>query len=464
MSEADEESRQHISNLKREIKTEVEEHLESIGLGRSSDQSLSKDAIRKIQAKSRRESAKQEKWILEDLGEHLINEFAEGKEICPEKIDPELCFIDRPDSHEGYLFRMATLIWSIPVSRGYGRRMRFLIRDRANGKLIGLLALGSPVFNLSARDKWIGWSVADRRERLVNVMDAYVLGAVPPYSRLLGAKLIGALATSAEVQKRFQRRYGCRVSVSGAVKNANLVLLTTTSALGRSSVYNRLRLKGVMEYERIGWTKGYGHFHISDETFQKMRELLKKNQHKYASGHGFNDGPNWRIRVVRQALTEVELDPELLNHGIEREVFGVPLVENWRGYLCGETKEIILNRPSVSDIAQAAKERWIVDRAERCPDYIEWTRPRIREIISGRFAEPVSWLERSDERSRIASEPTMGYGFKPPLPRRVEREFSDPYRREASRSLSPFLPYLLSAQWSYPSEHACRTSGSSRSR
>jgi len=440
MSGSGDSSRRNLSALEKEIRSEVRDHLDSIGLDGQSGETLSKEAVRQIQMKSRQESAEKERWILEDLGERLIQEFAEGEEICPKQIDPEICFIDRPDSYEGYLFRMATLIWSIPVSQGYGRRMRFLIRDRANGKLVGLLALGSPVFNISARDEWIGWSVADRRERLVNVMDAYVLGAVPPYSRLLGGKLIGALATSDEVQKRFQRRYGYRESVSGAVKNANLVLLTTTSALGRSSVYNRLHLRGIVEYERIGWTKGYGHFHIPNDTFQKMREVLEGKQHKYASGHSFRDGPNWRIRVVRQALTEVGLDPELLNHGIEREVFGVPLVDNWRAYLCGETNDIDVDRPSVSDIAQAAKERWIVDRADRCPDYVEWTRAEIREIISGRFAEPVSWSERDNHRPGIISEPKTEYDIRPPLLRRGEQKFSYPRHRESSRSPSLSRP------------------------
>lgn len=446
MSEIEGSSRRHLSALKKEIRSEVRDHLDSIGLDGQSGKTLSKEAIRQVQMKSRQESAEKERWILEELGERLIQEFAEGEEICPEQIDPEICFIDRSDSHEGYLFRMATLIWSIPVSQGYGRRMRFLIRDRANGKLIGLLALGSPVFNLSARDEWIGWSVADRRERLVNVMDAYVLGAVPPYSRLLGGKLVGALATSDEVQKRFQRRYGCRESVSGTVKNANLVLLTTTSALGQSSVYNRLRLRGIVEYERIGWTKGYGHFHIPNDTFQKMREVLEENQHKYASGHSFRDGPNWRIRVVRQALTEVGLDPELLNHGIEREVFGVPLVDNWRDYLCGETNDTDVDRPSVLDIAQAAKERWIVDRADRCPDYVEWTRAEIRKIISDRFAEPVSWSERGSDRPGIVSEPKMEYDVRPPLPRREEQKFSYLRHRESNRSPSPSHPCPQSAR------------------
>ena len=53
---------------------------------------------------------------------------------------------------EGDLFRAATLLWSVPVSRGYGRRMRYLVMDESNNKLIGLFALGDPVFNLKSRD------------------------------------------------------------------------------------------------------------------------------------------------------------------------------------------------------------------------------------------------------------------------------------------------------------------------
>ena len=35
---------------------------------------------------------------------------------------------------------------------GFGRRLRFLVWDDSNGKLIGILAIGDPVFNLSVRD------------------------------------------------------------------------------------------------------------------------------------------------------------------------------------------------------------------------------------------------------------------------------------------------------------------------
>jgi Domain of unknown function (DUF4338) len=43
-----------------------------------------------------------------------------------------------------------------------GGRLRYLLWDEHNEKLIGLIAIGDPVFNLSVRDNLIGWNVRDR--------------------------------------------------------------------------------------------------------------------------------------------------------------------------------------------------------------------------------------------------------------------------------------------------------------
>jgi hypothetical protein len=111
----------------------------------------------------------------------LLRWFASGSEIDPTKIKLTLRRV-RSDTLEADLFRLATLTWSVPVSAGFGRRMRYLVWDEGHDRLAGIIALGDPVFNLSVRDKLIGWSTDDRSERLVNLLDAYVLGAVPPYS------------------------------------------------------------------------------------------------------------------------------------------------------------------------------------------------------------------------------------------------------------------------------------------
>ena len=227
--------------------------------------------------------------------------------------------------------------------------MRFLVKDRANGKLIGIFALGDPVFNLRVRDEWIGWNQAERRERLVNLMDAYVVGAVPPYSDLLGGKLVASLIASKEVGKKFQERYGGTEGlISGKQKQARLALVTVTSALGRSSMYNRLRLipKGVTRTERpvvdlrrLGATTGYGHFQITDDLFTQLRGVLQEDGHKYAYGHQFGDGPNWRIRVARIGLQSIGLDPDdVLKHGIQREVYAMPIAGNARAYLAGNRR------------------------------------------------------------------------------------------------------------------------------
>ena len=74
-------------------------------------------------------------------------------------------------------------------------------------------------------------------------MDAYVVGAVPPYSQLIGGKLVAALMASTEVKRVYERKYlGRQAVISEKKHRARLVLLTTTSALGRSSLYNRLSL------------------------------------------------------------------------------------------------------------------------------------------------------------------------------------------------------------------------------
>jgi len=107
----------------------------------------------------------------------LIQFIASGKEINPQKIKP--CLVEvSPNSLDELLFRYASLHWSIPVSSGYGRRLRFLVMDAYHEKLIGLIGLGDPVFSLKARDEWVKWGHEEKRQRLRYVMDAFVLGAV----------------------------------------------------------------------------------------------------------------------------------------------------------------------------------------------------------------------------------------------------------------------------------------------
>lgn len=178
-----------LLTLEAQLKRAFRSHLKKLGFTRRQDgwlqpSSDGKDAIRALHQYQRAEKLERERDFLQKNGARLLEFFANGDEVDPKRIKPRLVQVEC-DTLESELFRMATLLWSVPVSNGYGRRLRFLVLDATNNRLIGLFALGDPVFNLTARDKWINWDATGRRERLVNVMDCFVLGAVPPYNFIM---------------------------------------------------------------------------------------------------------------------------------------------------------------------------------------------------------------------------------------------------------------------------------------
>jgi len=115
----------------------------------------SKKTVRAIHGHYRKARLQEEKKFVRKWFPRISHYFASGKDIDPQRIDPYPVLVEKNEEHAA-LFRIASLWWSIPVSKGYGRRFRILIFDRSNGKLFGLLALTDPVFNLRTRDAWVG--------------------------------------------------------------------------------------------------------------------------------------------------------------------------------------------------------------------------------------------------------------------------------------------------------------------
>lgn len=340
----------------------------------------SKTAVRSLHAHFKEDRLAEEGSFVKKWYPEISHYFASGSDIDPAKIDPYPVVV-HTDAHAA-LFRIASLWWSIPVSQGYGRRFRILVFDRSNGKLFGLLALTDPVFNLRMRDTWVGWDVRARERMLAHVMDACVLGAVPPYNSLLGAKFVSLLAASDFVRKVFMRRYQDKRSVIAKRKfDGRLALVTTTSALGSSSILNRLRHGSVEVFRHVGFTEGYGHFHLANGTFEKIRSYLKNCQDREAQRYKFGSGPNYRIRVVRHALAHLDLPPNLLRHGIRRGVYVAPLARNTAAFLNGTAKKLLWYHRPLPDIVNLWRERWLLPRAARDSSYLSFDSRSWREIL-----------------------------------------------------------------------------------
>jgi len=310
----------------------------------------------------------------------LVQYLADGREVEPLRISPTLVPVKRR-SEEERLFRYCCLHWSIPVSSGYGRRFRFLVIDEANGKLIGLIGLGDPVFSLKARDVWVGWDADQRRERLCHVMDAFVLGAVPPYSYLLGGKLVALLAVSDEVRNAVADKYRGSVSrIANKPFDGHLVMLTTSSALGRSSIYNRLRYQGQLVYRSVGYTRGSGEFHFANGLYERIQEFVRQHTVPTAKHERWGNGFRNRREIIRKGLKALNLPDTWIYHGVRREVFVMPLAANAREFLRGEASEPTYFRRSLSDLTEFFKERWLIPRiawdrryrAFRREEYLLW--------------------------------------------------------------------------------------------
>jgi uncharacterized protein DUF4338 len=364
--------------LKAEISRRLRRHISDLGFVRTVHGHLSppgtdKDILRALHGAQRSALLRREAPFVRDHWPSLKRHFASGREVQPTELWPRLELVESR-TWQSNLFRLASLSWSMPVSQGYGRRLRFLVWDDFNQKLVGLIALGDPVFNLRVRDDWIGWNAQDRKQRLVNVLDAYVLGAIPPYSSMLGGKLVASLVRTQEVRDYFAQRYaGERGIISRTRKRPALVMVTTTSAFGRSSLYNRLRFDSHTIFRSLGYTQGYGHFHVPDDLFDLIRRYLRVRRHSYASNFQFGDGPNWKMRTVRQALRMVGLNPRLIRHGVQREVFGVELAANARAVLRGEQRlPDYTDLFTVAEMGCLARERWVVPRALTNQDCCEW--------------------------------------------------------------------------------------------
>jgi hypothetical protein len=406
-----------IKTLRRQIRRDLNKHLRDLGFQRETDGSLvppafTKDSLRQLHRFQRVERLKENQEFITAALPRFLHHFASGKDIDPRKIKPKLELV-KGQTWQSDLFRLASLTWSVPVSQGYGRRMRFLVWDQSNEKLIGLIALGDPVFNLRPRDEFLKWQLRSRQKRLVCVMDAHVLGALPPYNMLLGGKLVACLVRTKEIRAAFAKRYGrTKGEISKEYKHATLAVVTTSSSLGKSSVYDRLKIDGVEYLHPVGYTDGWGHFHIPEELFKRMRVLLKKKRHPYSKGHQYGDGPNWRLRAVRVVLQDIGMDPNVLRHGIRREVYVCMVASNAQDLLRGRIKHPYARKlKSVDEVAALALARWVVPRSQRRTEYLQWTRDSMRDMLDPSKDGSASLVTKPPQESPVR--PRLIVGPKP---------------------------------------------------
>lgn len=344
----------------------------------------SKDVVKTAMAYSRNAVLQQNnEWIKKHLEQGRAN-LGVGRDVLFSRIEPriEVC----TDERSRALFRFFRYSWSSPYSEYVGRRLRFIIRDDGvkGSPVIGIAALGSSIIHIPDRDKWIGWDTATRTDRIVSVMDAYVVGALPPYNHILGGKLVSLILASNEVRRIYKEKYQFQKTLLNQREASELVLLITTSLYGKnSSQYNRLKFGNEILFHPIGTTAGYGSLHISRDTFDAMKALVLERRGQIIS-HKFGDGPNWRMRLIRTACDIMGLNSEvILHHSFKRGLYTVPLAHNWKDFLQGRTDAPSYKDLPLRSLVEYWRNRWLKPRLQNpdIRDAVNAFQPRSFDIL-----------------------------------------------------------------------------------
>jgi len=328
-----------------------------------------KDVVKKAMAYARNDVlSKQHIWIQKHLP-MAQKSLASGRVVLTSQIRPRIEVCTHERQHD--LFRLFRYYWSSPYSEYVGRRLRLLIRDDGikDSPVIGIAALGSSIIHIPDRDKWIGWETKTRTDRIVYIMDAYVVGALPPYNYLLGGKLVAYILASNEVRDIYKQKYVNQKTLIKERQADNLVLIVTSSLYGKnSSQYNRLKYNDDLLYQPIGATEGFGTLHISSQTFAAMKALVESKG--ISISYKFGDGPNWRMRVIRAACDSMGLDGEIiLRHSFQRGLYALPLAENWKSFLLGDAEMPVYKNMPLEKLVEYWKERWLRQRLGQ-PDVV----------------------------------------------------------------------------------------------
>jgi len=332
-----------------------------------------RDTYRRVQHKAKMMQVSEHRGFLTDFAKHAARFCRDGAEIVPGEIDLELREV-RPKSFESRMFFWWNLVWwSMPYQQAYGRQIRFIIWDRAHGAPFGLIQLQSPLLRMGARDDYLKIP----RESLdywANMsMSAQRIGAIPPYNGLIGGKMAALAVTSNEVRDAYRKKYGRSKTVmrERALK-ADLLFVTTTSAFGRSSMYDRLRYEGRPAAIMIGQTKGTGTFHVPDSLVRDVYSMLEGIGVDTSTSYGH--GPSRKIRLLKQAFAHLGLGG-FYAHGIKRDVYLFPLAENLKDVIHRGRKPAWLDRP-FDAIAGYWKRRWAIPRSRRMPSWRDFDSER----------------------------------------------------------------------------------------
>lgn len=235
------------------------------------------------------------------------------------------------------------LIHTMSFVANPGRNLKFNVKDRKSGKLLGQISLGSDITSLGVRDNYIGWDKNNKFKegKLNNTAIATTIVSTQPLGyNFLGGKLIACLSTSPIVRNAWKDTYG-----------DTLIAVGTTSLYGIHSQYN-----GIPHFKTLGESKGMISMKPDDEFYDPWHQWLKVNRsEEYQTkitnerirnglSMGTGEGASGPVSGIKQRIlgmifNELGIKQSQYNHGFKRGVYLAQMYDNGNEFLRNEISE-----------------------------------------------------------------------------------------------------------------------------
>ena len=309
------------------------------------------------------------KFITDNIS--LVKKYSiNGKDLDPEKIDLDVISTSLDDKYEK-LFKWWNLMWwSSPYQKSVGKSLRFVIWDRYHDSLFGIIGLFSPLINVSARNKYLGiYNRPDFTYILNKSLDAFRIGAMPPYNDLIGAKMVTLSLLSDKIRRYYNSKY-----------NDDILFITNISVFGRSSIYNRLKYNDHVVAIPVGYTKGFSAHYLPFDVksmLYKFYELCTGNRLDSDDMTSIE-----RVGKLRKALDFIGIKG-VTDGSIKKQVFIIPLVKNLRECIDNNSCPVYYDY-NMDELVEYWKNRWCIGRASRIS---RWRDFNIDEWISNEMIE-----------------------------------------------------------------------------
>ena len=276
------------------------------------------------------------------------------KEI--EALEPYVEMVEQGNSTQNEMWTLVRrLIHTMEFTANPGRNVKFYVKDKVTGKILGIICLGSDVTSLGARDNFIGWTKDNKFKdgKLKHTSIGTTICCAQPLGfNFLGGKLVASLVTSSVVRDAWKKLYG-----------ETLVGLSTTSLYGIHSMYNSIPL-----WKTLGSSKGKIALKPDDSTYDVWHQWLKENEkdeylRQTTQKEGVAGPPTGvKQKVINMIFRAVGVKPSNYQHGFKRGIFYADMYENGKEFLRGEIEEKDLKM----------KQKYIDDS-----DYImKWWKPK----------------------------------------------------------------------------------------